>query len=261
MSATGGPDDPEEERPAAGPAEAGLDGPAEDEVEAETEVKAEAEDGLTDLQYFHAVEDLFILERGAPLQLSPSDYHVIKAWHREGVPLDLVLREIEGFFERHRERDDPKKIWSLRQCRPKVDRAWKSLRELTAPGAPGAEAEPLAIEPRLAALARSLPEDLPGREALAGRIGALAAEADPRTVEERLGEIEERAVEELLAGLPPAERRALEEQVDQALAALAGRVPGAEAQQARDRLLRQKARRQAGLPALSLFAPEAAGGA
>lgn len=214
-------------------------------------------DELTDFQYFQAVESTFLLHRGAPLTLSPSDYHVAKKWHQEGVPLDLVLREIEEFFESQGEREDPRKVWSLRQCRPRVDAAWKSLRELTAPGERAAEAEPLELGPRLAALARALPPGLPGREELAGRIEALAGTGDPRAAEERLGVLEEAAVDAVLAGLEPAERAALEGEVEAALAQLADRVPREEADRARDRLLRRRARRRAGLPTLSLFAPEA----
>ncbi|HSL82740.1 MAG TPA: hypothetical protein VLF66_08180 [Thermoanaerobaculia bacterium] len=214
-------------------------------------------DELTDFQYFQAIESTFLLHRGAPLTLSPSDYHVARTWHREGVPLDLVLRKIEEFFERHGEREDPKKVWSLRQCRPRVDAAWKNLRELTAPGARAPEAEPLELGPRLAALARALPAGLPGREELAGRIGDLAGAGDPRAAEARLGVLEEEAVDALLAGMAREERAALEQEVEESLAALADRVPREEAQRARGRLLRQRARRQAGLPTLSLFAPEA----
>lgn len=214
-------------------------------------------DELTDFQYFQAIESTFLLHRGAPLTLSPSDYHVAKTWHQEGVPLDLVLRKIEEFFERHGEREDPKKVWSLRQCRPRVDAAWKNLRELTAPGERAAEAEPLELGPRLAALARALPAGLPGRDELAARIEALAGTGDPRAAEERLGALEEEAVDGLLAAMEPEERAALEGEVEAGLAALADRVPREEADRARDRLLRQRARRNAGLPTLSLFAPEA----
>lgn len=215
------------------------------------------EDGLTDLEFFHAIETTFILQRGAPLLLSPSDYRVIQGWHRDGVPLDLVLREVEEFFERRRQRDDPRQVTSLRQCRPKVDAAWRSLRELTAPGRRETEAEPLAVASRLGALVRALPQGLPGGAALAEAIAALADLADPRVVEERLAELGEQAVEGVLAGLRPAEREALEAQVDRTLAALAGRVPAEEAARARQRLLRQRARREAKLPTLSLFAAEA----
>jgi hypothetical protein len=250
MSATGAADGPGGDAPEAERAEAGAAGDGRGEAD-------EPEDGLTDLAYFHAIELAFILQRGAPLLLSPADYQVIKGWHRDGMPLELVLRELEEYFDRRRLREDARQVRSLRQCRPKIDAAWRSLKELTAPGARAAGAEPLEVEPRLAALARALPEHFPGREALAEEIAALAALADPRRIEERLAELEERAVDDLLAGLRSEEAKALEAQVDQTLAGLAGRVPSDETGRARQRLLRQRARRRAGLPTLSLFAPEA----
>jgi hypothetical protein len=250
MSATGAADGPGGEAPEAARAEAGATGDGRGEAE-------EPEDGLTDLEYFQAIELAFILQRGAPLLLSPSDYQVIKAWHRDGVPLELVLRELEEFFDRRRLREDARLVRSLRQCRPKIDAAWRNLQELTAPGARAAGTEPLAVEPRLAALARALPEDLPGREALGEEIAALAALADPRRIEERLAELEDEVVEALLSALAGPERSAVEAEVDRTLASLAGRVAGEEAARARDRLLRQRVRRQTGLPTLSLFAPEA----
>lgn len=227
--------------------------------EAEGQAGGGTGEDLTDFLYFQAIETTFLLLRGAPLLLSPSDYQVARRWHREGVPLDLVLKKLEEFFERHGEREDPKKVWSLRQCRPQVEAAWKNLRELTAPGERAAVAPPLELEPRLAALARSLPEGLPGRDELARRIEALAASGDPRAAEEGLGGLEEEAVDAHLGALGPAERTALEDEVEASLEALADRVPREQAARAKERLLRQRVRRNAGLPTLSLFAPEAEG--
>ena len=224
-------------------------------------------DGLSDHQYFQAIEETFLHLRGAPLLLSPSDYRMAREWHREGIPLDVVLRALREFFERQRARETPKRVWGLRQCRPAVEGAWRELRELTAPGrrGPGAgeETAPLDVGARLQALAGSLPEELPGREALAHRIRELAAgagdggEPDPQAVEEGLAALDEEALTSALDGLDPDRRSALEEETERTLSVLADRVPREEAGRSRKRLLRQKVRRAVGLPTLSLFAPEA----
>lgn len=213
---------------------------------------------LTDFQYFQAIENTFLLLRGAPLLLSPSDYRVARGWHRDGVPLELVLRTLEEFFERHREREEPRKVWSLRQCRPLVEAAWRNLRELTAPGEPGTPeaAAPLEVAPRLQTLAERLPAGLPDREGWAERIRALAETPDPRRVEEALGAIEDEVLDAVVAALPAGRRAQLEAEVERGLAALADRMTREDLETARGRLLRQKARREAGLPTLSLFAPE-----
>ncbi|MFP3940288.1 MAG: hypothetical protein ACLF0P_08275 [Thermoanaerobaculia bacterium] len=223
-------------------------------------------DGLSDQEYFQAIEETFLYHRGAPLLLSPSDYRMAREWHRAGIPLDVVLRALKEFFEGHAAREDPKRVWGLRQCRPAVEGAWRSLRELTAPGrhGPAAEdSEPLDLERRLGALADSLPEGVPGREELARRIRELGGTAegssglDPQVVEEGLASLEEEAVAAALDGLEPERRAGLEEEAERTLAVLADRVPREEAGKSRERLLRQKVRRAVGLPTLSLFAPEA----
>lgn len=249
MSATGGE---KPSRGTAGTERADEPGTAEERSAG----GAELDEGLSDHQYFRAIEATFLRLRGSPLLLSPKDWRTAQEWHRQGIPLDLVERTLEELFAQRRERGTEGKVSSLRYCAPRVEAAWAALRELTAPGErkPEAEAEPVELGPRLAALAGSLPAELPGREELAGRIEALAPLGDPRAVEERLAEIEEEAIDALVAALRPRERRTLETQVDRTLAALAGRVPEAEAERTRDRLLRQRVRRKAGLPPLSLFA-------
>ena len=253
MSATGGGEGP-------GPGTPGPGTPGAEAAGASGERNGgagEPDEGLSDHQYFQAIEATFLRLRGSPLLLSPKDWRTAQEWHRQGIPLDLVERTLEELFAQRRERGTEGKVSSLRYCVPRVEAAWAALRELTAPGerTPEAESRPVELGSRLVELAASLPEELPGREGLAERIEALAELGDPRVVEERLAEIEDEAVDALLADLRPRERKALEAQVDRTLATLAGRVPENEAERTRDRLLRQRVRRKAGLPPLSLFAP------
>jgi len=215
---------------------------------------------MEDHTYFHEIEDLFLGLRGSPLLLTPTDYQITKSWHHQGIPLDLVKRTLEEVFAKRREREQEGKVWGLQQCRPAVEAAWKEARELSAPGARGGgEAAPLDVAARLDALAGALPQGLPGGEELAGDIRALARLGESRAVEEALGRLEADAVERLLAGLGPERRAALDAEVEGGLAPLAERIPRAEVERARRRLLEQRVRRSFGLPALSLFAPEAEG--
>ena len=229
-------------------------------------------DGPSAFDYFQRIESHFLLHRGAPLLLSPSDYQVARRWHRDGVPLDLVLRTMDEYFERRAERSrmatdgegaEPGKVWGLRQVKPSVEAAWKGLRELTATGdrtAPDA-APALDVAGRVAALRAALaealetalPEDEATRERVVAGLDGLEAEADPRRVEERLAAVEDEALEALLAALAPDERAALESQVDEVLAPLADRMARDEVASTRERLLRQKVRRRAGMPVLTLF--------
>jgi hypothetical protein len=225
------------------------------------------DDDRSAFEYFQRIESHFLLLRGAPLLLSPSDYRVAKSWHGDGVPLDLVLRTMDEYFERRAERahgdraagEEPAKVWGLRQIRPAVDAAWKHLRELTAPGdrnEPG-EGAALDVAARLAALRealeRVLPAELPERAAVLARLDALGGESDPRRVEEGLGAVAAAALDALLAEIPAGEREELAAGVERTLAPLADRMTREEVEATRERLLRQKVRQKFGLPTLSLF--------
>ncbi len=221
---------------------------------------AEVAESAEDHAYFREIEDCFVRLRGAPLLLSPKDWLTAREWHRRGIPAELVERTLEELFARRRERGDEGTISSLRYCASAVEAAWKEARELSAPGARQNEgAAPLDVAARLEALAGALPAELPGGEELAASLRALSGLGDSRAVEEELGRLEAEAVESLLAGLDPERRSVLESEVDQGIEAVAARIPRAEAERARRRLLEQRVRRSFGLPALSLFAPEAEG--
>src|SRR5215217_7943611 len=111
----------------------------------------------SDQAYFQAVEKIFVELRGAPLLVSPADWHVASRWHQEGVPLALVKRALEEVFAKRKERGTKGRISSLRYCAPAVEAAWADLRELTAPGE-RAEAAPLDIAARLRNLAAAVPD-------------------------------------------------------------------------------------------------------
>jgi hypothetical protein len=209
-----------------------------------------------DHAYFEAVEEIFVRLRGSPLLLSPADWQVARRWHRDGVPLDLVRRTLEEVFEKRKERGSKGKISSLRYCAPAVDAAWSELREMTAPGE-RTEAPALDLAGRLENLAVALPDTLPDREALRGRLRALGG--DPQTVEERLARLDREMVDGALRSLDGDGRSEVDAAVEKTLGALIGRLPAEEIERSRERLLTQVLRRRLGLPVLSLFSPEAAG--
>ncbi|HEY0557836.1 MAG TPA: hypothetical protein VGG20_26535 [Thermoanaerobaculia bacterium] len=208
----------------------------------------------SDHAYFQAIEEIFVELRGAPLLLSPADWQVARRWHQEGVPLDLVRQTLEEVFARRTERKAKGKISSLRYCGPAVEAAWADLRELTAPGH-RVEAPDFEVAPRLAALAAALPTGLPGREALAERLSALAGE--PQEIEAHLSNLDREMLDRAWEGLDGPARSKIEAAVEKTLASLGGRLPAAELESSRERLGRQTLRRRLGLPVLSLFSPEA----
>lgn len=206
-----------------------------------------------DHAYFQAVEEIFVRLRGAPLLLSPADWQVARRWHRDGIPLDLVQRALEGVFEKRKERGAKGKISSLRYCAPAVEAAWEERRELTAPGE-RLEAPPFDPSSRLQKLSAALPE---GLTSFAARVAALAG--DPQTIEEGLAALDREMLKSVEASLEERTRAEVERAVEKTLSSLRGRLPPGELETSRERLTWQVLRQRLALPVLSLFSPEAEG--
>jgi hypothetical protein len=204
--------------------------------------------------YFRAIEEAFVALRGAPLLLSPADYQVAATWHREGVPLGLVLNTMQEVFARRQERGGKGKINGLRYCRQAVDAAWAEIRELQGPGRREPdEADPAvaSLADRLAALSAALPEDLADRDVWVERIGALAGTAE--AVEERLRQLDDDLLAVTSKTLDAPARARLDAEVEAILDGLRDRFPNEELEALRAQLHRQRLRRAVGLPVLTLF--------
>lgn len=201
--------------------------------------------------YFQAIEAVFVRLRGTPFLLSPADWRLASAWHREGVPLAVVEAALEEVFTRRAERGEVAKVQSLRYCAAAVEEAWRRHIALQSGGAPEGAVSVVVAE-RLESLARALPV---AWAATAERVRAL--DGDAEEVERRLAALDRdllRAAEKCLAS---ESRVDLEERVEEALAALRDRLPASQLEAYRPRLRERELRRRAGLPLLSLFAPEA----
>lgn len=209
-----------------------------------------------DHAYFQAVEEIFVRLRGAPLLLSPADWQVARRWHREGIPLDLVRRALEGVFEKRKERGAKGKISSLRYCASAVEAAWSETRELVAPGE-RLEAPPFDPLARLQALAAALPAGLAGHAGFTARIVNLSGE--PQDIEEQLAALDRELLRSAEASLDGAGRAEVEAAVEKTLSGLRGRLPPGELESSRERLTWQVLRQRLALPVLSLFSPEADG--
>ena len=228
----------------------------EDHVDAGPEPRIDP-DSSPVKEYFDAIEETFRRLRDATILVAPDDYHVARRWYLKGIPLPLVQRVLEEVFARYRERGRKRPLNSLRICRPAVEAAWQEVQQLTAPGR-RAEAEPLEVPPRLAALAAALPDGIAGRDDLAARL--LGLEGESEAVEAALAELDHELLRGAAEGLDEAAAAELEAAVDSTLATLAARLPPEDLATARERLRRQFLRQRLGLPVLSLFSPEAGAG-
>jgi hypothetical protein len=210
------------------------------------------EDG--DHAYFQAIEEIFVALRGSPLLLSPADWQIARRWQQAGIPLDLIRTALQDVFAKRKERGAKGKISSLRYCTPAVEAAWEERRELTVPGE-RTPAPDFDLERRLHALAAALPGALAGREALAGRVLALAG--DPQSVEEQLATLDREMLAMADGALDGAGRKEIEQAVEKTLAGLRSRLPADELERSRERLSQQVLRQRLALPVLSLFSPDA----
>ncbi len=204
--------------------------------------------------YFLAIEDVFLELRGSPLQLSPKDWQIARAWHDAGVPLELVERVVREIFERRRSSEKQGKVWSLRHCKRAVDAAWRRQQELVSPGSAEAT-EVLDLAGRLDRLATVLPKNLVGGERVAAKIRSLTGEAE--SIEAQLTEIDAEVLAAVEAGLMAEDRQDVENELSDSRRALAKRLPSDELERAAERLREEILRRRLNLPVLSLFAPEA----
>jgi len=207
-----------------------------------------------ELLYFRAIEDAFIRLRGAPFLLSPGDWRLAQGWYARGVPVELVGAALEEVFARRAERGESGKVQSLRYCAAAVEEAWRTRRELSGGRAPDDDYR-LDVARRLERLAQRLPATLARRGGWRRRIRAAGVEA--RSAETALAELDRELMDSHLASLEPAVRAALEAEVEASLARLGPELAAAVAAADRERLVRENARRAAGLPLLSLFSPDA----
>lgn len=207
-------------------------------------------------EYFHAIEEVFIRLRGAPLLLSPADWQTARSWYEQEIPLELVEGALEEVFARLRLRDPERRIHSLRYCAPAVEEAWREVLDL---GATEGRLDPVPMDvaARLESLIARLPADLPGRAELAAEVSPLGGDAE--AVESRLQEIEERFLVVAAGALRPAIRKRLEERVDRALRRARSRMAAPDIGELERRLLRDFTRQELGLPPLSLFVSAAPG--
>jgi hypothetical protein len=88
--------------------------------------------------YFTEIEEYFWKKRGAHLLVSPLDWAIMEAWQKAGVPLDAVLKGIDGAFESYQrsKRGSGKPLKSLAYCTDAVLQAAEEQQEAATGSAP-----------------------------------------------------------------------------------------------------------------------------
>lgn len=214
---------------------------------------SETDSSQSDQAYFRAIEETFIGLRGTPFLLSPADWQQAQQWHRQGIPLELVLATLEALFRARSESGTKRKVQSLRYCASAVEEAWQELNTLTASGT-RTPPEPLDPARRLRVLAESIPESLPNRDEISGRILALSGNSEE--IERGLMMLDQLVLQSTFDAMSESEQDTLHSQVGSALAKLDQRLGYGSHPEVRQRLFDQTVRSTAGLPFLSLFSSE-----
>lgn len=225
--------------------------------------------------YFTEIEEQFQRRRGGILLLSTLDWALIETWKDAGIPLEAVLRGIDGAFEHYEKRPTPRKVNSLAYCAQEVLAAAEEMKE-AAVGVPSSDkpktkpagfqtADIVAFLQHNAdlLLTAKLPErpgisGLAAARATAATLRELASEAEnasPRLedLERRLTVLEEKLFAVLLAATPDEEIVSVRAEADRELSPYRRKMPAAQIDQLQKQYVHKRLLEKYGLPRLSLF--------
>jgi hypothetical protein len=227
--------------------------------------------------YFTEIEEHFQKRRGTGLLLSTLDWALIETWKDAGIPLEAVLRGIDGAFDRYEQRPSTtRKVNSLAYCAQEVLAAAEEMKE-AAVGAqrPEKPGQTLGFEPTdiAAYFRRNVARLQAAKFPMAGGISAqpvaeesartllaLAEDVEtsnaPRRLEElerRLTVLEEKLFAVLLASTPDEEIVAVRAQADRDLAPYRSKMPAAQIDQLHKQYVHKRLLEKYTLPRLSLF--------
>lgn len=227
--------------------------------------------------YFTEIEEQFQRRRGGILLLSTLDWALIETWKDAGIPLEAVLRGIDGAFERYEKRPSKRKVNSLAYCAQEVLAAAEEMKE-AAVGASGGEKlkhTPAGFQTGeiLAFLRRSadqvLTARLPEQPGISGQAVAretaetlreLATSMENRNTPPRLEDLErgltvleEKLFAVLLAATPHEEIVNVRAEADRELAPYRRKMPSAQIDQLQKQYVHKRLLEKYGLPRLSLF--------
>ena len=217
-------------------------------------------DDELEIAYFREIEDLFAALRGVPHILSPKDFHLMRSWWSEGVPLSAVRTGVAEVFARKRERGDERPVVSLGYCRHAVLAHAKRIAEMRVGAADPSPESRADTDAALRSLAQRLGDSAaaarPERPRVAAVVDSLANELRsdlelPRArLEEHLFALESSLLANCREALAEDEREHLEQRARREAEAIAAEPEARERtfKALRDRLVRELV----GLPRLEL---------
>ena len=232
--------------------------------------------------YFTEIEEHFQRRRGGILLLSTLDWALIETWKDAGIPLEAVLRGIDGAFERYEKRPSTRRVNSLAYCAQEVLAAAEEMKE-AAVGVAGGDkqnAKPAGFQSPgfqsaeiVTFLRRNadqlLTAKLPERPGISGSalaretaatLRVLASEMEGakhssrlEDLERRLTVLEDKLFAMLLAGTPDQEIVNVRADADRELIPYRRKMPAAQIDQLQKQYIHKRLLERYGLPRLSLF--------
>ncbi|MGA7522068.1 MAG: hypothetical protein WBW84_06275 [Acidobacteriaceae bacterium] len=226
--------------------------------------------------YFTEIEEHFQRRRGSILLLSTLDWALIETWREAGIPLEAVLRGIDGAFERHdaRKRSGSRRINGLAWCAQAVMTAAEEMQEArlgaAKPESERTDRERAGLEwDRIVAHLREGAAGLRAATGLTGvgaeaageiaerltQLAAMLADAapQPEELEKTLTTLEEKLLHAVIATTPEEELAALREQSAQEIAPYRRRMQALQIRQIEQQFLHKRLLEKHNLPRLSLF--------
>jgi hypothetical protein len=225
--------------------------------------------------YFTEIEERFQQRRGSLLMLSTLDWALIETWREAGVPLEAVLRGIDGAFDKHdararRAATRVRKVNGLGWCAQAVMEAVEQAKEAAIGTAPAAASEARETGFEIARIGRYLaanaaiiaaaklppPADTTAAEAVARLrelAGGLVPEASLEALDRTLTIFEEKLFAALLTASPEDQLVTLREQAVRELAPYRGKMQAVQIKQVQQQFLQKKLLEMHKLPRLSLF--------
>lgn len=226
--------------------------------------------------YFTEIEERFQRRRGSLLMLSTLDWALIETWREAGIPLEAVLRGIDGAFDKYDERTRQgtgrmRKVNGLAWCAQSVMEATEQAMEASVGTSPAQNAEAESGF-EAARVVRYLEENARIMEGVKLRApaDAVAAEVAQRLqalatglqvdsavsledLDRTLTVLEEKTFAALLTAADETELTSLRAQATRELAPYRGKMQAVQIKQVQQQFLQKKLLEASGLPRLSLF--------
>jgi hypothetical protein len=208
--------------------------------------------------YFTEIEEHFQRARGTSLfLLSPLDWAMVETWKNSGVPLEAVLRGIDGAFEKWRSRKvKTQMVNSLAFCAQAV----LTEAQIMAGAAPPRRetAPPFTLEELRGYLGRNANSLPGGYDDIAASLRRLAEQAerhysDLEGLEQHLTVLEEKAIALARSRQSEEELLTSRRELDRQLRPYRGKMTADQLSMLEKQYLERNLLEKAGLPRLSLF--------